>query len=116
MRRGYPKNYQITKKDKAILRSIFKKIKVTDFLLSDYDFADSLKTIDRNILLCLEKRFDIPHHLFSYINCAMRNEKNFEFKERRSNDVFDDHFSDMTLLSFCCDYDEFIRALFKWTC
>ena len=107
LRRGCPKNYQITKADKTILRNIFKKTKVTDFLLCDTDFGDSLKTVHRNLLLCLQSQLDILHYLFTFVNCAMRNEENFSYKERCLNDVFEDHFADMTLLSFFCDYVEF---------
>ena len=107
LRRGHPKNYEITKADKTILRNIFKKITVTEFLLCDYDFADSLKTVHHKLLQCLESRLDILHYLFTFVNCAMRNEKNFSYKEHCLNDVFEDHFSDMTLFSFFCDYNEF---------
>ena len=107
LRRGYPKNYEITKADKTILRNIFKNITVTDFLLYDCDFSESLKTLHYKLLQCLESRLDILHNLFTFVNCAMRNEKNFSYKEHCLNDVFKDHFSDMTLLSFFCDYNEF---------
>ena len=107
LRRGHPKNYEITKADKTILRNIFKKITVTEFLLCDYDFADSLETVHHKLLQCLESRLDILHYLFTFVNCAMRNEKNFSYKEHCLNDVFEDHFSDMTLFSFFCDYNEF---------
>ena len=107
LRRGHPKNYEITKADKTILRNIFKKITVTEFLLCDYDFADSLETVHHKLLQCLESRLDILHYLFTFVNCAMRNEKNFSYKEHCLNDVFEDHFSDMTLLSFFCDYNDF---------
>ena len=107
LRRGHPKNYEITKADKTILRNIFKKITVTEFLLCDYDFADSLETVHHKLLQCLESRLDILHYLFTFVNCAMRNEENFSYKEHCLNDVFEDHFSDMTLFSFFCDYNEF---------
>lgn len=105
LRRDHQK--KLTKTDKTILRNIFKKIKVTDFLLNDYDFRNSLKDVHRKILLHLQDRLAILHYVFTFVNCAMRHEKNFVHREGCLNDVFEDHFSDMTLVFFFYDINDF---------
>lgn len=105
LRRDHEK--KLTKADKTTLRNIFKKIKVTDFLLNDYDFSDSFKDTHRKILQHLQKRLAILHYVFTFVKCAMRHEKNFMYREGCLNDVLEEYFSDTTLLFFFCDKDDF---------
>lgn len=101
------RDYQLTKDDKTTLRKIFKKIKVTDFLLNDYDFSDSLNDIPQKIVRRLQNRLAILHYVFTFVKCAMRNEKNFVYREGCLNDVLEEYFSDTTLLFFFYDKDDF---------
>ena len=104
-----PAKIKLTKADKTELRSIFKKTKLIDFLLSDseYDYKDLLKEVDNSILFYLQKRLDDLSFTFSYVRCAMRYEKNFSYKENCLYNVFIDHFSDITLLGYFCLDEKF---------
>lgn len=95
--------------DRTELRTIFRKIKLADFLLaeSDYDFNDSLRLVSNETLQFIQMRLDDLQNVFILVRCAMRHEKNFCYKEDCLKQVFEDHFCKMSLLNYFCFHNNF---------